>query len=242
MMRKARRYHAVRGAVSSLSAGAGDLRLGRLREVEEHAESDPCRRTGAEPAQCRHDASAETSSRKWLRIATGRSAACVKRDKARHSPGKQLHASLALLPVDSGQVDYLYDRLLDAQPHEVPVIRDALAPHKDGLLDKLWAVVASTGKGQGIATAASGGGVGEVRRGEREVGDGSRGRRQRSGGCACVAFVLVDGSAASRANEVAARNCRLSIEIPVAGKPSDPWQPTSWPTTLPTIRKCWPIC
>ena len=79
---------------------------------------------------------------------------------------KQLHASLALLPVDGTQVDYLYDRLLDAEPHEVPVIRDALAPHKDDLLDKLWAVVLKAGKGQGNATAAGGGGVGEVRPGE----------------------------------------------------------------------------
>ena len=69
------------------------------------------------------------------------------------------------------QVDYLYGRLLDAEPHEVPVIRDALAPHKDDLLDKLWAVVETAGEGQGIATAAGGGGAGEVRPGEREVGE-----------------------------------------------------------------------
>ena len=50
--------------------------------------------------------------------------------------------------MDPTQVNYLYDRLLDAQPHEVPVIRDALAPHKDGLLDKLWAVVATPDKGK----------------------------------------------------------------------------------------------
>ena len=29
---------------------------------------------------------------------------------------KQLHASLALLPVDATQVEYLYGRLLDAEP------------------------------------------------------------------------------------------------------------------------------
>jgi hypothetical protein len=61
---------------------------------------------------------------------------------------KQLHAGLALLPVDGTQVTYLYDRLLDAEPHEVPVIRDALAPHKDALLDKLWAVVEKPEKGK----------------------------------------------------------------------------------------------
>ena len=61
--------------------------------------------------------------------------------EARKEPRKQLHASLALLPVDPAEVTYLVDRLLDAAPHEVGVIRDALAPHKDGLLEKLWTVV-----------------------------------------------------------------------------------------------------
>jgi hypothetical protein len=36
---------------------------------------------------------------------------------------KQLHASLALLPVDSSQVDYLKERLLKAEPQEVLAIR-----------------------------------------------------------------------------------------------------------------------
>ncbi len=54
---------------------------------------------------------------------------------------RQLHASIALLPVDSGQVEYLSARLLDAEPQEVPVIRDTLAPHKDQLLEHLWTAV-----------------------------------------------------------------------------------------------------
>jgi formylglycine-generating enzyme required for sulfatase activity len=54
---------------------------------------------------------------------------------------KQLHASLALLPLDATQVEYLYGRLIDAEPQEVPVIRDALAPYKSELVDRLWSVV-----------------------------------------------------------------------------------------------------
>ena len=69
-------------------------------------------------------------------------------DKAATNSRQKLHASLALLPVDATQVDYLYGRLLDAEPQEVPVIRDALAPHKDALLDKLWAVVEKPEKGK----------------------------------------------------------------------------------------------
>src|SRR5262249_1287102 len=39
-------------------------------------------------------------------------------------------------------------RLLDADPHEVPVIRDALAPHKDDLQEKLWAGIEKPEKGK----------------------------------------------------------------------------------------------
>jgi formylglycine-generating enzyme required for sulfatase activity len=68
--------------------------------------------------------------------------------KAAASSREKLHTSLALLPVDPGPVDYLYGRLLDATPNEVPVIRDFLAPHKDSLLDKLWAVAEAPEKGK----------------------------------------------------------------------------------------------
>ena len=64
-----------------------------------------------------------------------------KKAEANNESRKQLHASLALLPVDSTQVNYLYGRLLATEPNEVPVIRDALFPHKHQLLDKLWGVV-----------------------------------------------------------------------------------------------------
>jgi hypothetical protein len=69
-------------------------------------------------------------------------------DKAAATPRQKLRASLALLPVDASRVDYLYSRLLDAEPQEVPVIRDALAPHKEALLGKLWTVVEAPEKGK----------------------------------------------------------------------------------------------
>lgn len=61
--------------------------------------------------------------------------------KANQDSRKQLHVSLALLPVDAAQADYLYHRLLDATPQEVPVLVRALSPHRDELVDKLWAVL-----------------------------------------------------------------------------------------------------
>ena len=51
---------------------------------------------------------------------------------------EHLHASLALLPVDGTQVDYLFNRLLAASPIEVPVLRDALKPQSSTLTPKLW--------------------------------------------------------------------------------------------------------
>jgi hypothetical protein len=69
--------------------------------------------------------------------------------KAAEMSPQKLHASLALLPVDPSQVDYLFGRLLEADARNVlPVIRDALAPHKHRLLDHLWAVVEEPENGQ----------------------------------------------------------------------------------------------
>jgi serine/threonine protein kinase/formylglycine-generating enzyme required for sulfatase activity/tetratricopeptide (TPR) repeat protein len=73
-----------------------------------------------------------------LREAVGRSPA--------RSTGR-LHASLALLPVDDGQVDELYDRLLDADADAFPVLRDALKPHPANLIPKLWHALGSSRPG-----------------------------------------------------------------------------------------------
>ena len=51
---------------------------------------------------------------------------------------QHLHASLALLPVDPSQADYLGKRLLGAAPAELPVLRAALAPHRSRLTPMLW--------------------------------------------------------------------------------------------------------
>ena len=59
---------------------------------------------------------------------------------------ERLHASLALLPADAGQVDYLYERLLNATPDELPTIRAALLSHKQQLTDDLWAILEDTTK------------------------------------------------------------------------------------------------
>jgi eukaryotic-like serine/threonine-protein kinase len=59
---------------------------------------------------------------------------------------KQLHTSLAVLPLDPEQMNYLYERLLEAERHEVAIIRDALAPYKSDLEERLWSVLMRPGK------------------------------------------------------------------------------------------------
>src|SRR5271157_5506442 len=55
-----------------------------------------------------------------------------------------LHASLALLPVDPGQVEYLYNRMLNVNPTELQVIREALSGHQWTLIERLWGVLENT--------------------------------------------------------------------------------------------------
>ena len=56
----------------------------------------------------------------------------------------RLHASLALLPSDDAQVNYLADRLLSASPQELLVIRTSLVPHQDQVKDRLWSWAAQS--------------------------------------------------------------------------------------------------
>jgi tetratricopeptide (TPR) repeat protein len=57
---------------------------------------------------------------------------------------ERLHASLALLPVDPGQADYLTTRLLAAPPADVSVLRSALRPLERSVAPRLWVVVAAS--------------------------------------------------------------------------------------------------
>jgi formylglycine-generating enzyme required for sulfatase activity len=67
---------------------------------------------------------------------------------------ERLHASLALLPGDDSQVDYLLGRLLEAGPDELPVIRDALRPRRADVAPRLWRVLESDESGAGARACA----------------------------------------------------------------------------------------
>jgi formylglycine-generating enzyme required for sulfatase activity len=153
MMRKATRYHLVRGLALAaglllLLAGSwegfGRLRARTLQDRLLEA------RTEDVPAIVKDMAPYRRWLDEGLRKASDQAAAQGDRRKL-------LHTSLALLPVDPGQVDYLYGQLLASEPQEVIVLREALRPHAEGLTEKLWEVVQDTkgNPGQRLRAAAA---------------------------------------------------------------------------------------
>jgi serine/threonine protein kinase/formylglycine-generating enzyme required for sulfatase activity len=53
---------------------------------------------------------------------------------------QRLRVGLALLPVDEAPVARLYEGMLQAEPHEMLLIRDALLPHREKLAPQLWQI------------------------------------------------------------------------------------------------------
>jgi formylglycine-generating enzyme required for sulfatase activity len=135
MMRKAGCYHVVRGLalllILLLLIWAGYEGYGRV-QADKLVESI----VTAETADVPRLVEQLPPYRRWANARLVRHAQAAPDDSKEH-----LHASLALLPVDDGQVDYLYRRLLTAGPVELPVIRDALAGHRDVLVGRLWGVL-----------------------------------------------------------------------------------------------------
>jgi serine/threonine protein kinase/formylglycine-generating enzyme required for sulfatase activity len=135
MMRQAGRYHAVRTSILLLllvaAAAAGLAAVGHSRSIR-----------AADLVQRLFDADTAQVPAIVAELEPYRSRAdsLLREQRSRAMVGsrRELHASLALLPVDPGQRSYLYGRLLTSEPHEVPVLRDALSSHRAELLPQLW--------------------------------------------------------------------------------------------------------
>jgi len=144
MMGKAAWYHGAHGAVLAVLLAAGVLAGSAVwGQVVERHNAD---RAGGLVDQLR-DADIEQapeiikamgSYRRWTDPLLREAYADA---ESKQNPGRQLRASLGLLPVDPGQVDYLYGRLLNAEPREVGVIVQELSDYKGELTDRLWSVV-----------------------------------------------------------------------------------------------------
>src|SRR5262249_7334926 len=129
MMRRAGRYHGLRFFLLVVLAallgwgsweGYGRLQAQTLRDrlPEAHTADVP-------------DPVAEMAPyRRWVDPLLEEAHAEAQRSKNKR---RQLHLSLALLPQDPGQVEYLVDRLLRAEPQEVLIIRGALAGHQGAI-------------------------------------------------------------------------------------------------------------
>jgi serine/threonine protein kinase/formylglycine-generating enzyme required for sulfatase activity len=144
MMGKAGRYHAVRGVLVALiltliglasREGYGRMKAHTLRDLLLVS-------TTADVPGIVKDMA---PYRLWVVPLLQESYAQAEED---NDPRKRLHASLALVPVDSGQVEYLYGRLLKGEPQEVVVIREALSDHKAALTERLWTLRENPGNDQ----------------------------------------------------------------------------------------------
>ena len=60
--------------------------------------------------------------------------------QAKKGSNKKLHLDLALLPVDKSKIAELRDDLLVVSPSPFVVVRDALLPYKDSVVEPLWNV------------------------------------------------------------------------------------------------------
>jgi serine/threonine protein kinase/formylglycine-generating enzyme required for sulfatase activity/tetratricopeptide (TPR) repeat protein len=71
-------------------------------------------------------------------------------------PKPRLHASLALLPVDRSQIDYLESRLLDPDPGQLLVLRKILKSHAKSIVSTLWGIIDAAKEGDPVPLSATG--------------------------------------------------------------------------------------
>jgi serine/threonine protein kinase/formylglycine-generating enzyme required for sulfatase activity len=142
LMCRAARYHAVRGLVLAVLVTLGGW-IGFELRGGSRAEDLLVLLGAADTSDVPQIVAQLEPYRRWANPLLARMTAPDTDPKVR------LHASLALLPVDAGQVDYLYERLLHAEAHEVPVLREALRAHQHELTGRLWAVLEDGGTDRG---------------------------------------------------------------------------------------------
>lgn len=65
----------------------------------------------------------------------------IKVDESADGSAEKLNFSLALLPVDNSQIDYLSGQLPICTLEQFPVVRKALLPYKDKITNMLWRLV-----------------------------------------------------------------------------------------------------
>jgi formylglycine-generating enzyme required for sulfatase activity len=69
-------------------------------------------------------------------------------ERRAHLERERLHSSLALLPVDPGQLDYLRDRMLKYDPEAYLTLSTSLDPYQADLRKHLWSTLENPASGQ----------------------------------------------------------------------------------------------
>jgi serine/threonine protein kinase/formylglycine-generating enzyme required for sulfatase activity len=142
MMRRASRHHLLRGAVAAallaVLAVAGLAIRDRVGE-----QNRATRAAGLVQALLKADLAQAPGLIDQLQGYPALAAPLLRQEYEQAVAGspQRLRAALALLRSDDSLRDELCGRLLEAAPHEVPVLRDALAPHAAALRDRLWHAV-----------------------------------------------------------------------------------------------------
>ena len=148
-MRKAGRYHALRGIAAGLLLAVGDgYGLGEIRQQvvyqgkATHAAGLVDSLLKADIAQVPAIVSDLNAYREW-----GDPLLRTKLAEATDGSTAKLRLALAMLPVDDGQIDYLTEQLPVSTLEQFPVVRTALLPHKARLTEALWRVVEDESQG-----------------------------------------------------------------------------------------------
>ena len=154
MMATATRYHALRGLAAMIVVVL--VAVGAIRAVGDYLDRPNQLYKQLYRVQIDEIPVVIDELRDYRRWVTSRLRQDYDDAKKSGDEARQLRASLALLPGDESQVDYLYGRLLDAPPGEFDLIREALMPHKGELTENLWGVVRSPrGEQQQLRAASS---------------------------------------------------------------------------------------
>ena len=156
-----------------------------------------------------------------------------------------LHASLALLPVDASQAEYLYDRLLNADPIDLQVIWKLLQDNHQAPVDRLWKVLndpkADTDRRFRAACAlANVEPDGERSNGMQWLVSSLIGCWSRFSRTPAITHLL--SSHCDPCVIGSWLRCLEPFEIRASWSPNGPWRRAFCPTTPPTSRTCWPTC
>jgi hypothetical protein len=156
MMRRSGRFHGLRAAIGLfmvvLATSAGLMVRDRMieKQNDNHSAGLVAALMQAEIANVPGIIAEINDYRQWTDPR-------LRAEHAQASDGsaEKLRTSLALLPVDETQVDYLHERLLASSPYELAVLIASLREHRAKLKESLWAKLVDKSSPRGARLRAA---------------------------------------------------------------------------------------